>query len=62
MPLNQVGKFREVNVASTLALARQVAWVGVKRVIFVSTIPVNANVTTLDHPFTAEDTSSPHDA
>lgn len=54
---NPVGMFREANVAGTLALARQAVQAGVKRFIFLSSIGVNGNFSTI--PFTEKDTPAP---
>tara|TARA_R110002126_G_scaffold10245_43_gene46597 strand:- start:1876 stop:2847 length:972 start_codon:yes stop_codon:yes gene_type:complete len=53
--------FREVNTFGTLNLAKQAAAAGVKRFIFVSTIKVNGESTTLDKPFRADNTPQPED-
>lgn len=47
--------YRAVNVAATINLARQAAAAGVKRFIFISSIKVNGEGTTLGKPYTAED-------
>lgn len=54
--------FREVNVAGTLALARQAAAAGVRRFVFVSSIKVNGESTSPGHPFRVEDSPAPEDA
>ena len=54
--------YRQTNVAGTLNLARQAAQAGVKRFIFISSIKVNGEQTTLGQPFTAEDIPAPEDA
>lgn len=46
--------FRISNVDGTLNLARQAFNSGVKRFIFLSSIKVNGEVSSLDHPFTSE--------
>lgn len=56
-----LSEFRRVNVAGTLALARQAAEAGVRRFVFVSSIKVNGERTTPGHPFTAEDVPAPVD-
>lgn len=56
-----LAEFRSVNVDATLNLARQAAAVGVKRFIFLSTVKVNGEETTLDHPFTEQDAPHPQD-
>lgn len=53
--------FRAVNVAGTLALARQAAAAGVRRFIFLSSIKVNGEETILGKPFRAEDMAAPQD-
>jgi nucleoside-diphosphate-sugar epimerase len=53
--------YREVNVNSTLNLARQAAQVGVGRFVFVSSIKVNGEATQPGQPFTADDVPSPLD-
>jgi len=52
--------YREVNVAGTLRLARQAAAVGVQRFVFLSSIGVNGNRSTV--PFTETSEPNPHDA
>lgn len=54
--------FREINVAGTLALARQAAEVGVRRFVFVSSIKVNGEYTAPGRPFLADDLPAPPDA
>ena len=48
-----LAQYRRVNVDGTVKLARQAAAVGVERFIFVSSIKVNGEQTTLGKPFTA---------
>ena len=55
-------EFRRINVDGTLNLARQAASVGVSRLVFVSSIKVNGEATSLGHPFTADDVPAPIDA
>ena len=55
-------EFRWVNVQGTLNLARQAAKAGVSRLVFISSIKVNGEVTSLGHPFTANDRPAPVDA
>lgn len=45
-------KYRCVNVYGTLNLARQSAGVGVKRFIFISSLKVNGEKTSIGKPFT----------
>lgn len=54
-------EFRRVNVQGTLNLARQAAASGVRRFVFVSSVKVNGEATTTDHPFTAADEPFPQD-
>jgi UDP-glucose 4-epimerase len=56
-----LAEFRRVNVAGTLALARQAATAGVRRLVFVSSIKVNGEETPRDRPFTATDRPEPGD-
>lgn len=53
--------FREVNVKGTLNLARQAAAVGVKRLVFISSVKVNGECTQLDRAFTETDEPNPQD-
>lgn len=55
-------EYRRVNVDGTLNLARQAAAAGVKRFIFISSIKVNGEQTSLSEPFTADDMPAPEDA
>lgn len=55
-------EYRQVNVNGTLNLARQAAQNGVKRFIFISSIKVNGDHTTLRLRYTAEDSPKPEDA
>lgn len=57
-----MAEYRRVNVDGTLNLARQAAAAGVKRFIFISSIKVNGEQTSLSQPFTADDTPAPEDA
>lgn len=54
--------YREINVEATLNLARQAAHAKVKRFIFMSSIKVNGEQTSVGRPFTAEDIPAPEDA
>lgn len=58
---NPLEEYREVNTRGTVNLARQAARIGVKRFVFVSSIKVNGEATTLDKPFTSADESAPED-
>jgi len=53
--------FREVNTAGTLNFARQAAESGVKRFIFISSIKVNGELTSVDSKFTSIDEAAPED-
>ncbi len=54
--------FRKINVDETLNLARQVAALGVKRFIFISTVGVNGAQSKIGAPFKEEDEPQPHNA
>lgn len=54
-------EYRRTNVEGTLELARQSALAGVQRFIFVSSIKVNGEGTSLGQPFTADDAPLPCD-
>lgn len=54
--------FREINVRATLNLARQAAQVGVRRFVFVSSIKVNGERTSVDGAYSAKDEPEPEDA
>ena len=54
-------EFREVNVEGTLNLARQALVVGVKRFIFISSVKVNGESTTLGELYAADDQPNPVD-
>ncbi|QEY60438.1 SDR family oxidoreductase [Pseudomonas sp. C27(2019)] len=56
-----LAEFRKVNVEGTLALARQAVAAGVKRFVFVSSIKVNGEGTTLGQPYTADAAVNPSD-
>lgn len=56
-----LAEFRRINVAGTVALARQAARAGVARFIFLSSIKVNGEETAHGKPFTADDTPVPVD-
>ena len=57
-----MAEYRRINVDGTLKLARQAAAAGVKRFIFISSIKVNGEHTSLETPFTCDDTPAPKDA
>lgn len=54
-------QFETVNTEGTLNLARQAAQAGVSRFVFLSTIKVNGESSTVIKPFRAEDTPLPSD-
>ena len=54
-----LAEFRRTNVAGTLSLARQAADIGVRRLIFISSVGVNG-AETFGVPFTAMDRAAPH--
>lgn len=54
--------FRAVNVDGTLNLARQAAAAGVKRFVFISSVKVNGESTSLGRAFTEADAPNPQDA
>lgn len=56
-----LAEFHRVNVEGSLSLARQAAYVGVRRFIFISSIKVNGEYTPLDKPYTADDVPAPVD-
>ena len=58
---NPLKEFRSVNTEGTLNLARQAAAAGIRRFIFLSTIGVNGNSTSLGRFFTETSASLPHD-
>jgi nucleoside-diphosphate-sugar epimerase len=58
---NPLAEFRRVNVEGTLNLARQAAEAGIKRFIFLSTVKVNGEQTSSNHPFTEQDPPSSED-
>ncbi len=57
-----LAEFRRVNVDGTLNLARQAAFAGVRRFVFVSSVKVNGESTLLGHPFSADDEPEPQDS
>jgi len=57
-----LSEFRKVNVEGTLNIARQAAAANVNRFIFISSIKVNGESTTLGKPFTADDQPNPADS
>jgi UDP-4-keto-D-QuiNAc 4-reductase len=58
---NPLDDFRRVNVAGSLALARQAAGAGVRRLVYVSSIKVNGEATEPGRSFRAADKPNPRD-
>ena len=56
-----LAEYRYINVDCTLNLANQAALAGVRKFIYVSSIKVNGEFTTLDKPFTERDIPMPRD-
>ncbi|QNH76400.1 SDR family oxidoreductase [Pseudomonas protegens] len=61
LSVDPLATFRKVNVEGTLNLARQAAQRGVRRFIFISSIKVNGEETSLDVPYTADSELLPLD-
>jgi len=61
LDIDPLTDFRRVNVDGTLNLVQQSITAGVKRFIFISSIKVNGEMTSLGHPFTAADSISVKD-
>jgi nucleoside-diphosphate-sugar epimerase len=60
--VDPLAKYRRINVEGTLKLAQQAATSGVKRFIFISSIKVNGEQSSLGKPFTAHCSPAPEDA
>ncbi|OED96253.1 UDP-glucose 4-epimerase family protein [Vibrio breoganii] len=58
---NPLDAYREINTLGTINLARQAVNAGVKRFIFISSIKVNGESSTLGYPFTYSDKRKPED-
>lgn len=58
--VDALSQYREVNVLGTLRLAQQAAALGVKRFVYLSSIGVNGNQSTI--PFTEASEPQPHDS
>ena len=58
---NPLNEFRRINVLGTLNLARQAAAAGVRRFVFISSVKVNGEATTVGFPFLADDIPAPLD-
>lgn len=59
--LDPLAEFRKVNVDGTINLARQASKSGVHRFIFISSIKVNGEYTSVGHPFRADEPVFPVD-
>jgi nucleoside-diphosphate-sugar epimerase len=59
--MDPLAEYRQANVDATLNLARQAVAAGVHRFVFISSIKVNGEQTTLTKPFTENDIPSPQD-
>jgi nucleoside-diphosphate-sugar epimerase len=57
-----IDRYRAVNTDGTLLLARHAASAGVRRFVFLSSIGVNGNATSVAKPFTEESPIAPHNA
>lgn len=57
-----LSEFRRVNVDGSLNLARQAASIGVKRLIYLSSVKVNGELTMPGKPFIESDVANPQDA
>ena len=57
-----LSEFRRVNVQGSLNLARQAASIGVKRLIYLSTVKVNGELTMPGQSFIESDVANPQDA
>jgi len=54
-------EFLKINLYGTSNLAQQAASAGVKRLVYVSSVKVNGEQTTVNHPFTESDEPDPQD-
>ena len=59
--VDALAQYRSVNTEGTLNFARQAEAAGVKRFIFISSIKVNGEITSISNPFTAADNHNPRD-
>lgn len=59
--MDPLAEFRRVNVAGTIALGRQAAAAGVRRLVFISSIKVNGEHTVTGRPYRPEDIPAPVD-
>jgi nucleoside-diphosphate-sugar epimerase len=58
---DSLAEYRKVNVEGTLNLARQAGAAGIRRFIFISSIKVSGEQTSIGQPFFADDVPSPED-
>lgn len=58
---NSLNEYRRINVEFTMNLARQAAYLGVKRFIYLSSAKVNGEVNIKGTPFRADDIPNPQD-
>lgn len=56
-----LAEYRKVNLEGALNLAKQAIKAGVKRFVFISSVKVNGEFTSLDTPFKADDIHNPQD-
>ncbi|PID45478.1 MAG: nucleoside-diphosphate sugar epimerase [Proteobacteria bacterium] len=56
--IDSLTEFRRINTAATLNLAQQAAAAGVRRLIYLSSIKVNGEISVSGQPFTAEEVPS----
>lgn len=59
--LEALAEFHRINVEGTATLARQAAAAGVLRFVFLSSIKVNGEITSIKGPFTCNDVPAPED-
>lgn len=59
--VNPLEEYRKINVAGTLNIAKQAFAAGVKRFVFLSSIKVNGEFTSLGKPFRTDDIPAPLD-
>lgn len=59
--IDPLTEYRRVNVEGTLNLARQAVEMGIRRFVFISSIKVNGESTSLGKPFRADDAQNPAD-
>ncbi len=59
--VDPLAEFRALNVAGTLAVARQAARAGVRRFVFLSSVKVNGEATVAGRRFAADDAPAPVD-